>query len=181
MEKTLRVVSVADMAVDIARTPDVAKYMRERVEADVAFLPDKRPTWFHVKRIDTNVFMTYVQVASSEPERRRRAFQVGVELVENPPPPLTGTQFAPETVHGSFGRHTLYSDEDIAQLPVAYVEEIGELCYQRAFLVPGSGATFVPLPSSLRVLKARIFQAAERRREESQFGSAAKEPAAPAS
>lgn len=171
MDETIRIVSVADSALDArAMGESFADWLRTRDMSLVRERPGMRCTVFHLRRIPTSVFNRFVRVGQSEPERYQRAFQVAVTQIDHLQGPDGGSLSKVPTgsVHGSHGPLPAWTDAEIDHIPPAYVEEIGWYAWDRSFLVPGSGARS-PLPRTLlpvlaiRAEEARLSAAQARR------------------
>lgn len=157
--KTLRTVSIADPALDTqAMGAALGDFLSERDASACVFLEGEKPTWFTIGRIDAAGFMSYVAAAPDEMTRRMRAFELGVAKIEDLPnddgAPVTMTPERTETI-GAGAIRTRWSDAQLAEIPPAYLIEIGELALTMS-LLGKAGVGRWPLPPSLeRVLVAR--------------------------
>lgn len=180
----LKVASILDSALDSqAMGADLVKYVQTRDPSLVREKPGERVTWFYVRRIPTSLYQRYVMEATSEVDRRKRAFQVGVAKIEN----LTtnsGTtlqQLMPtEVAHTASGELEHFSEKQLEEIAAAYIEEIGEVANVRAFL-PGKSALSFPLQGSFRrALEMRLsLDAAEIRMSAHESSEKPKAPSAP--
>jgi hypothetical protein len=158
--KTIRVVSIADPAVDVdAMHGTLGDYMSTRDPGMVAVVDGQRPTWFTIGRIDTAAFFSYVQAAPDESSRALRAFELGVQRIEDAPTD-SGSQVLmmperEETV-GAGAVRRRWSQSQLDELPPAYLIEIGHLAYTMSLLGKAGVGTW-PLPPTLGpVLVARL-------------------------
>lgn len=167
---TLKVVSIEDSAVDVvASEENIKDYLLHRDMSLLKFLPAEKPTVFHLALIKTRAFTQYVDLADTAGEKYLRAFQVSCvqidDLVTPDGDPIPLVKPAGKTQAGSiFG--TFVTDEQLDDIPPAYVSEMGKIAYERSRLGKRSGAIFQPLPSSLTGLAQRkaevvLSQAAE--------------------
>ena len=189
MQDSIKVASVYDLALDpVAMGEDGLEYARTRDAGLVKLRVDRKPTWFHLQRIDANAFTQYVQAGATEHERRRRAFQLSVTMVENLVSTKTDDHGKPtvftalnpsgqqQTVSGATIRHL--TDSEMALIPPAFVEDVGDFAYARSFLAPGSEAFYQPPRSSLTLWAARLSAAARAAMRKAASESASSQPAA---
>lgn len=181
--KPLKVASILDSALDTqGMGENLVKYAQTRDPSLVKEKPGERVTWFYVRRIPTSLYQRYVMEATSEVDRRKRAFQVGVAKIENivTNSGTTLQQLMPtataQTVSGELEH---FSERELEEIAPAFIEEIGEVANVRAFL-PGKSALSFPLQGSfLRALELRLsLDAAEIRMSAQRSSEKPKAPSA---
>lgn len=157
--KTMKVVSVWDMAIDAVAMAEVSMdYARTRDERLLVLVPGKEPTYFHIRRIPASVF-PWVQDGETAFARQRRAFEMAVTRIDN----LVGTDgtavrsMAPsERTRIGAAEVEHMSAADMALIAPAYIEDVGDWCYGRSFLPPGSEALYQPPRGSATALAVRL-------------------------
>lgn len=137
-QERFQVISGLDEAIDTASMPleTMVKYRETR---DIALLqpfikPGSKPTIFHVRAVPHSLWQSYVTVVEGEEMRYRRAFQCGVERIENligvdgVGVPWTPTRRVSDTI-------TIMSDEECNERFSPYeVLEIGSVIHKHSFL-----------------------------------------------
>jgi hypothetical protein len=167
---TLKTVRMYDPAVDESIDGDqLAEFAKTRDMQKLRFIPGKDPVFYHVGLIDASLFTDYVQAAETETERFRRAFQCGVERVDNFRA-QTGEHFTSWQPSGTQrtadGSHRMMDRKELAMFAPADQLEIGSVAYWRCFLPHDIGPYFrVPQSSvvawgALASLRADSTQAA---------------------
>ena len=156
----LKVASLLDSALDTtAMGEDLVKYAQTRDATLVKEKPGEHATWFHVRRIPTSLYQRFVMEATSDVDRRKRAFQVGIVRIENiltTEDVLLQNLVPTEHVQTPVGDLACFSDKQLEAIPACFIEEIGEVANVRAFL-PGKSALSFPLRGSLlAVLEWRL-------------------------
>lgn len=138
--KPYRVASIADSAMDCLEMGSKAPtYARTRDTALVKEVPGRQLMWFTCRRL-TEDEMEWVDLAASENARYKRAFQLGVSLVEN----------ARLTDGRTIGRYTqsggkqylsgggvvdpCWGEDELELISRALKVDIGAVVYWRSFL-----------------------------------------------
>jgi hypothetical protein len=173
-----RVVRVYDPAIDHdgMGIEAVAEYARSRSVELLRFLPGERPTIFHVRRLARSQ-IRWVREASSDDERRERAFRAGVTQVTDVRradggrfdwlPPASGSKAprpAPEDALEVFGEidvqeigGVIWLDSFLARdlprrypLPATSLDAIEAIIYHRAVQTSASAQSSSATPSEER-------------------------------
>jgi hypothetical protein len=164
-ETVQKVCSILDPAVDLlAMGETVRDYIQKRDPALVKTRAGQNPAWFHLRRVPTSLYMRFVAEASSDADRRRRAFQASLVYAENVTlaDGRTFSQWEPRgTTAGPNGPIPFVTDQDLDAFTPATVEEIGAIAEARSFLAEGSAITYTLPPTLPRALAHRISQDAE--------------------
>jgi len=165
MEGAFRVASVLDPALDLlAMGENLRDYIQKRDESLIKTKPGQSPTWFHLRRIPTSVFMRYVSEATSDADRRRRAFQASVKEVTNLTTPEGETAFkwTPSgTIDSKGGPMPFVSDADLEAFFPSQVDEIGAIAEARSFLAQTSAPSYALPAMCLTALGQLLSRAVE--------------------
>lgn len=160
MEKgsVIKVASLLDPAIDLlAMSGDVADYVRTRDASLLKFKPGMSPAWYSLRRIPTSVYLRNVAEATTDADRRRRAFQmalleaVDVDTVDG----RKRVRIEPTgsvTTHG--GVMPVLTDADLEAFAPATIEEIGGVADGLSFLAPSIAPEYSVPPSFLAALGA---------------------------
>lgn len=164
MADTVKVASVWDMAIDaVSMAEGGLEYAKTRDPKILALVPGKEPTWFHIRRIPASVF-PWVQDGETNFARQRRAFEMSVTRIDNlvtPDGTTVKSMGASERTRIGTSEVEHMSAADMALIPPAFIEDIGDWCYGRSFLPPGSGALYQPPPGSRTALVVRLAYEAQ--------------------
>lgn len=156
---SLRVVSVADMAIDTdamnemgpGGTLQIIRYAETRDPSLLKFVPGEKATWFTIRRLRASEFTRFVRSAPTPNEQYMRAFSIGVTRIEDVrllESKQTVAAYEPDgSAKRDGGTVRYYTDNQIDEISPAYVEEIGKLVYDRCFLAHAREVCF-PLPPS---------------------------------
>lgn len=158
----IRVASVCDPAVDVyGMKHNVELYAKTRNEKLLKLKPGSEPIWFHVQRPNANMFMTWVHAAESVGERYRRAFQLCVSKIEN----ITLVDGTEKRIHTPSeqqqtptGVVLYWTDLEVSQIPLVYIDEIGSVAFDRGYLDPKAEASYRLPHSVASALGRRISQ-----------------------
>jgi hypothetical protein len=137
-------------------------YVKTRDFKLLAFHPGEKATVFHLTEVPHGLWESYVAATDNVHERYRRAFQCGVEKVENlvQPDGVALPSWAPNTRHERLGVNYI-SDEECQLFSPSEREEIGAVVYQHSFLARRIKHSFQLPPSLDELLPARTFRHVE--------------------
>lgn len=160
-DQKFRVVSVQDPALSMSVT-EVIEYYKTRDYSLVKPTPGEKPTVFHVTEVPHALWESYVAASDNAHERHRRAFQCGVEKVENlvQPDGVAIPSWSPSFRHPNLNVLML-SDEECQLFSPHEREEIGSVVYQHSFLARRIKLSYVLPPSCHELLGHRTFRPAE--------------------
>jgi hypothetical protein len=160
-DQKFRVVSVLDPALNLS-VPETFEYIAKRDFALLKFHPGEKATVFHVTEVPHGLWEEYVAATDNVHERSRRAFQAGVERVENlvQPDGVALPSWAPNYRHPRLSIPML-SDEEAQLFSPQEREEIGAVVYQHSFLARRIKLSFQLPPSLVELLPLRTYRPAE--------------------
>ncbi len=166
-EDVFRCVSIFDDALDLdaMTAPVCGDYIRERDQSKLIVKPGEQPAVFILRRVPNDIWARYIETAASEPEQRRRAFQVGVTNVEHYPWQDGGPRGAPrvgtDELRSAGGTLVVWSEKELLAFSNSDIADIGSVVMARSFLRVGSAVSCPLLPMWLPVLAARTRPRAE--------------------
>lgn len=160
-DQKFRAVSVLDPALNLS-IPETLTYVQSRDFGTLKFHPGEKPTVYHVTEVPHGLWEEYVAATDNVHERYRRAFQCGVERVENlvQPDGVAIPSWTPSTRHPRLGC-VVMSDEESWLFPPHEREEIGAVVYQHSFLARRIKLSFQLPPSLADLLPLRTYRPAE--------------------
>lgn len=169
--KPTKVVATVDPAVDLLAMAstytnpnenDFARYLRDREFSLVKLHPGMKAAVFHIRRIPTSVYNTYVGEAISERQLYHRAFQMGVtqvdSLVDNDD--VTHASLVPTGSRQTpAGEIKIWTDREMELFNHLFIIEVGHVANELSCLLKGNELN-CRLPLSLPdVLAARSVKA----------------------
>jgi hypothetical protein len=157
-DQKFRAVSIVDPALNIS-VPEAFEYVKTRDFKSLKFQPGEKPTVYHVTEVPHGMWEEYVAATDNVHERYRRAFQCGVERVENlvQPDGVAIPSWTPSTRHQRL--NVLYISDEECQLFSPYErEEIGSVVYQHSFLARRIKLSYLLPPSLEELFRVRTFR-----------------------
>ena len=160
-DERFKAVSVLDPALDMT-VQETVQYYGSRDFSLVRVLPGEKAMVFHCREVPHALWESYVAAADNVRERNKRAFQAGVEKVENlaQNDGTTIPSWAPTLRLERFKDVVIMSDEEAALFSPAEREEIGSVIYTNSFLPRRIKCSFQLPPSCLELLGTRTFRPA---------------------
>lgn len=160
-DQKFRAVSVLDPSLNMS-VKETVEYVQTRDFGLLKFHAGEKPTVYHVTEVPHGLWEEYVAATDNPHERYRRAFQCGVERVEN----LVQGDGVAIPSWTPAGRHprlqvTVMTDEECQLFAPHEREEIGAVIYQHSFLARRINLTFQLPPSLAEVLPLRTYRPAE--------------------
>lgn len=161
-DQKFRAVSVMDPALNLS-VKETWDYISTRDYSLVKTHSGVKPTVFHVTEVPHGLWEEYVAAADNPRERHRRAFQSGVEKVENlvQPDGVALPSWSPSYRHPRLTNVVMMSDEECQLFSPAEREEIGAVVYQHSFLGRRIKLTYRLPPSLDELLPLRTYRPAE--------------------
>lgn len=139
-------------------------YLKTRDMGLLRFKPGVQPTVFHIREIPHTLWESYVAAPESDAERYRRAFMVGVEMVENvvQQDGVTVSNWRGSEKHESRGAvMQVMADDDLQLFSPAERQEIGAVAYYHSFLPRRIASCFRQPHTLLNILRVADFLPAE--------------------
>ncbi len=163
-DRIIKLCRAHDPALSALSAEQVLAYARSRAdgEASLPQLPASAtaPTWFHTRRLRQSQVFDYVERATSDPEKWRRAFAAGVVRVEGPLCTKTfgADAWEPAEIHRDGYQH-MELDELDGFAPLDIID-IGQWIYTLSYAPKDSAPRLGVQPMSLAVLAGFAFQSA---------------------
>lgn len=164
--KPKKVISVNDPAINFNETgySNLRKYAEERDINHLKLKETEQPTYFYLMPIKTNVFENFVQGATTDGEKLRRAFQLAVVKIENFMDRYGNfhKEFKPEgEINGPQGEIKHLDEDQMELVSPQEKEEIGEVAYKDCFLAPKVKKRYHLSAISNALLLDQIYRDAE--------------------
>lgn len=158
-DEKFKLVSTLDPALDMTMN-EVVKYMTTRDFSSLRFLPGEKATVFYCREVPHGLWESFVAATDSVPERYKRAFQAGIERVENlyQNDGTTIPSWAPTQRLERLGDVVIMSDKEAELFSASEREEIGSVIYRNSFLPRRIKCSYQLPPSLVELLPTRTFR-----------------------